>query len=197
MHKCCHSVPMKIFEEWHGEMLETGGIREPSAMVLTTCENNRPSARVVLLKGYSEAGFEFFTNFQSRKGRELQNNPFVSLVFDWRTVNRQVRVEGIAGLMTPAESDKYHASRSRDSQISAWCSKQSMVLESREKLLEEFEIAKKKFEGKEVPRPEHWGGVRVVPYVVEFWQNCEHRLHDRKRYRKDENNVWVYEILYP
>ncbi len=154
------SSPMDVFGLWYSEMLQATGahMREPSAMVLATCDvQNRPSARVVLLKKYGEAGFEFVTNFNSRKGREIADNPQVALVFDWRHIGRQVRVEGLATLMDASESDAYHASRSRESKISAWCSQQSAVLESRKLLLEQFERERQRFDGQEIPRPT--GGV--------------------------------------
>ncbi|WP_041651589.1 pyridoxamine 5'-phosphate oxidase [Anaplasma centrale] len=192
---------MDIFGLWYSEMLQAaaeGHVHEPSAMVLATCDaQNRPSARVVLLKKYGEAGFEFVTNFDSRKGREIANNPQVALVFDWRYIGKQVRVEGVATLVDTHESDTYHASRSRESKISAWCSKQSTILESRELLLEQFEREQQRFEGQEIPRPEHWGGIRVIPRVVEFWEDGAYRLHSRKRYSLGDDGTWSSVNLYP
>ena len=190
--------PMTIFSQWYEEMLKVGGVREPSAMVLSTCNTeNRPSSRVVLLKKYSDLGFEFFTNYESRKGREIAANPHVALVFDWRNIRRQVRVEGIAKFMSDCESDVYHKTRSRDSQLGVMCSQQSMVMTDRQELFRRFERVKRQFWGKEVPRPKHWGGIRVVPYSVEFWTDGEHRLHDRKQYVRNPDGTWSYVYLYP
>ena len=190
--------PIITFGKWYEEMLKVGGIREPSAMVLSTCNTeNRPSSRVVLLKKYSDGGFEFFTNFNSRKGREIAANPYVSLVFDWRSIYRQVRVEGMAEFMDDWESDAYHDTRSRESQISVWCSQQSTIIPDREEFFRKFELAKQQFEGKEVPRPKHWGGIRVVPYLIEFWTDGTHRMHERKQYSKGSDGTWSYVYLYP
>ncbi|MDB1135369.1 pyridoxamine 5'-phosphate oxidase [Candidatus Anaplasma sp. TIGMIC] len=190
--------PMIIFGSWYEEMLQVEGIKEPAAMVLATCDiESRPSARVVLLKKYSDAGFEFVTNLESRKAQEMAASPYVALVFDWRFMQRQVRVEGVASFVSSAESDAYHASRPRDSQLSAWCSKQSRVLEDRGKFLAEVEIMRQKFEGRDIPRPQYWGGIRVVPHAMEFWTDGKHRLHDRKYYTRNSDGTWKCVVLYP
>ncbi|MGN7679005.1 MAG: pyridoxamine 5'-phosphate oxidase [Anaplasma sp.] len=192
--------PMDVFDLWYSEMLISvmGSLKDPAAMTLATCsEQGVPSARVVLLKRYDRGGFEFFTNLKSRKGREIAANPLVALVFDWRYIGRQVRVEGTATFLSASESDAYYASRPRESRIGAWCSKQSMVLEDRNELLMQFESMTRRFEGQDVPRPEFWGGIRVIPHVVEFWTESEHRLHLRKQYSKTDDGGWKCEELYP
>ncbi|MCU7611346.1 pyridoxamine 5'-phosphate oxidase [Anaplasma capra] len=194
------SSPMDVFSAWYSEMLQAteSHMGEPAAMVLATCDvQGKPSARVVLLKKYGKLGFEFFTNFESRKGKEIAGNPNVALVFDWRHMGRQVRVEGSAVPLSASESDAYHASRSRESRIGALCSKQSMVLNSREELLAQFNCMLREFEGKEIPRPEYWGGIRVVPRMVEFWEEGEHRLHSRKQYSMGDDGAWSCAELYP
>ncbi|WP_081264061.1 pyridoxamine 5'-phosphate oxidase [Anaplasma phagocytophilum] len=194
----CSGDPMSIFGLWYEEVLRVKSVREPSAMVLATCDSeNRPSARVVLLKRYSDAGFEFYTNLESRKAREIALNPCVSLVFDWRHIYKQVRVEGIAEFMDVSESDAYFASRSRESQIGAWCSRQSMILEDRDVLLSKIELMEREYEGREIPRPKFWGGIRVVPNVIEFWMDGKHRLHDRRQYSKNIDGTWTSVYLYP
>ena len=190
--------PVEIFSSWYGEMLNAGGVREPTAMILATCDTEkRPSARIVLLKKHSQQGFEFYTNLGSRKGREIAENPRVALVFDWQVIHKQVRVEGMAELMDSAMSDAYYASRSRESQLSGLCSKQSAVLHDREELLQEIELASQKFAGREIPRPEYWGGILVVPHTIEFWSEGAHRLHHRKRYSKNSLGQWECVELYP
>ncbi|CAN7940075.1 unnamed protein product, partial [Ixodes pacificus] len=179
--------PVDIFDLWYKKVVQTAHYSEPSAMVLATCdENGHPSARVVLLKRYSKKGFEFFTNYQSKKGKEIVANPAVALVFDWRHVSRQVRIEGVAEFLTSEESDAYYFSRPRASQISAWCCKQSNILENRDDLLVQIRVTEERFAGRQVPRPQYWGGFRVVPHLIEFWQEGEHRLHTRMQYKKSD-----------
>lgn len=190
--------PIEIFSSWYFDVLNSGGVREPSAMVLATCDlESRPSARVVLLKKHSQQGFEFYTNLGSRKGREIAANPQVALVFDWQVVNKQVRIEGVAEFMDGAESDAYYASRSRESQLSGLCSRQSAILHDRGELLQEIELASQRFAGREIPRPEYWGGIRVVPHTIELWSEGLHRLHHRKQYKRNTNGRWECVELYP
>jgi len=170
---------------------------ESTAMVLaTTTANGHPSARVVLLKACDEHGFVFYTNLHSRKGKELEENPFAALCFYWQTISTQVRVEGRTELVSNAEADAYFASRPRGSQVGAWASRQSDVLPNREQLLASFEAHKQKFEGREVPRPDFWSGYRLVPSKIEFWHGLENRLHERYAYSRN-GKEWQMVLLNP
>ena len=187
--------PLALFHRWFNQALAAGQ-HEPNAMTLATATpNGRPSARIVLLKVADERGLTFFTNYRSRKGRELTNNPFAALVFFWPTVERQVRVEGTFGLVSQAESDEYFATRPVNSRLGAWASEQSGVLPSRESLEEQHQEFVARF-GDQVPRPPHWGGFRLVPTEWEFWQGRPSRLHDRIRFRRVDG-AWVRERLSP
>jgi len=172
-------------------------IPEPTAMSLaTSTPEGRPSVRIVLLKHVDESGFVFYTNYESRKGRELIANPFAALCFHWAPLEVQVRVEGAVKKVHPSEADMYFQSRPRGSQIGAWASKQSMPLVSEEALLQRVADLEKEYEGREVPRPPHWSGFRVAPWVIEFWQNRESRLHLRHRYAR-AGSAWRVEQLNP
>ena len=189
--------PIKQFARWFQDA-EQAEISMPNAMTLaTSSRQGKPSARIVLLKGVDERGFVFFTNYEGRKAHDLQENPFASLVFYWRPLSRQVRIEGAVEQLGVAESDAYFASRPRGHQIEAHASAQSQVIEGRAFLEEQFEEMAQKFAGQDVPRPRHWGGYRVVPDVLEFWQEGENRLHERLRYRRDDADLWVMELLAP
>ena len=173
-------------------------VPEPNAMTLATCTTGGiPSARVVLLRGFDERGFAFFSNRRSHKGRELQENPRACLVFYWSQLERQVRVEGLVEWTSDKESDDYFASRPRGSQLAAIASEQSEVIPNREYLEYRVESVTQKYLDIPAPRPCHWGGYRVVPHVMEFWQGRPSRLHDRLRYRRDEEGSWVRERLSP
>jgi pyridoxamine 5'-phosphate oxidase len=188
--------PIRQFRTWFEEALD-GGFHEPTAMTLATCTRaGVPSARIVLLKGFDERGFSFFTNYESRKGQELAENPRAALVFYWGELERQVRIEGTVERLLEAESDAYHATRPRGSQLGAWTSWQSEVIAGREVLDERLRELEARFADGPVPRPPHWGGYRLVPQVIEFWQGRPNRLHDRLRYRRDKG-VWVRERLSP
>lgn len=160
-------------------------VPEPNAMTLATITPDGPNARVVLLKGVDSRGFVFYTNYESQKGRELLANPACALVFSWVEIHRQVRVRGRAERVSSDESEAYFPVRPRESQLGAWASHQSEVLASREVLEAKMHEVTKRFEGKDVPRPSHWGGYRVVPDVVELWQGRRNRLHDRVLYTRD------------
>jgi pyridoxamine 5'-phosphate oxidase len=188
--------PIAQFRLWFDAALQAG-VPEPNAMHLSTVKaDGRPDGRIVLLKDVSATGFAFFTNYESSKGRELTENPFASLTFFYPELERQMRIEGRVEKVSPEESDAYFSSRPRGSQIGAWVSQQSetiadrMVLEERQRELES------QFANKPVPRPAYWGGFRVIPDALEFWQGRPSRLHDRIRYRKAGGN-WLIERLSP
>lgn len=188
--------PYRQFEKWFHEA-EAAKLIEPNAMILATAgKDGRPSARTVLLKGFDGRGFMFFTNYESRKGRELEGNPHASLVFPWFPLERQVIIEGSVTKVTREESDAYFHSRPRASQIAAWASPQSTLISSRSVLEESVKALEEKYAGREVPLPPHWGGWRVSPATVEFWQGRRSRLHDRLRYRRQKDE-WVVERLAP
>jgi pyridoxamine 5'-phosphate oxidase len=172
---------------------------DPDAMALATVDAaGLPDVRMVLLKAADERGFVFYTNEQSAKGGELASNPKAALVLHWKSIRRQVRVRGAVSRVSDADADKYFASRSRDSRIAASASDQSRPLQSRATFEARVTELQKKYDGKDVPRPAHWGGYRIVPSEIEFWQDRPHRMHDRVRFtRKDANSAWVSTRLYP
>ncbi len=188
--------PIEQFRRWFEEALNAG-LHEPNAMTLATATpDGKPSARVVLLKGFDERGFVFYTNFEGRKGRELEENPRCALLFYWGELERQVRIEGRASRVPDGESDAYFASRPRGSQLGAWASAQSREVEGREILEDRLRELEAEYEGREVPRPPFWGGYRVEPDVFEFWQGRENRLHDRLAYGR-EGGMWRVSRLQP
>jgi pyridoxamine 5'-phosphate oxidase len=171
--------------------------QDATSMTLATAdENGQPCARIVLLKSFDEGGFVFFTNYNSRKGRELNNNAHACLLFYWAPLWRQVRVEGAVEKVSEAESEEYFHSRPLGSKIGAWASNQSQPVTSRNELDERFEEFSMKFDDN-VPRPPHWGGYRVKPHVIEFWQGRENRLHDRLVYTRQSDGNWQIERLAP
>ncbi|GAA5197832.1 pyridoxamine 5'-phosphate oxidase [Rugosimonospora acidiphila] len=185
------------FGRWLAETI-TAGLPEPNAMVLATADGSgQPSSRTVLLKDYDERGFVFFTNYQSRKGTDLTANPYASLVFPWFPIFRQVIVMGPVERTSRAETEAYFATRPRGAQVGAWASPQSHPLPGRPALEEAWQATQERFGADEVPAPPHWGGYRVLPISVEFWQGRVSRLHDRLRYRRDENGQWLVERLAP
>jgi pyridoxamine 5'-phosphate oxidase len=189
--------PYLQFEAWMDEALKSQ-VLEPTAMVLATVEaSGRPAARMVLLKGFDTAGFQFYTNYNSRKAGELAANPKASLLFFWKELERQVRIEGVVEKLTDAESDAYFASRPRESQIGAWVSPQSHVIDNRTYLDQQLSKVELDFLGKEVTRPQHWGGYRLKPDYFEFWQGRLSRLHDRISYILQENGQWMIHRLAP
>jgi pyridoxamine 5'-phosphate oxidase len=188
--------PIRQFQAWFQQAL-AAGLPEPSAMTLATAAaDGRPSARVVLLKGCDERGFAFFTNYESRKGREIAVNPFAALVFLWKELERQVRIEGRVERVTASESDAYFNSRPHGSRLGAIASRQSEVIAGRGALEERLRQLEQRYADVDPPRPPHWGGYRVVPEVIEFWQGRPNRLHDRLRYRRAAG-AWVLERLSP
>jgi pyridoxamine 5'-phosphate oxidase len=189
--------PISQFRLWFDEVAQAD-VREPNAMTLATATpDGRPSARMVLLKGVDTRGFAFYTNYESRKGAELSANPYAALVFFWVQLERQVRVEGGVERLSAEESDAYFASRPAGSQLGAWASQQSAALPGRGPLEARYEELRARYAGQEIPRPPFWGGFRVVPEMVEFWQGRENRLHDRLRYRRESDGSWVIERLSP
>lgn len=188
--------PVLQFHNWFEKVIEAD-LHEPNAMILATASREgRPSARIVLLKGYDERGFVFYTNYGGRKAREIEANPLCALLFYWGELERQVRVEGCACRISEEESDAYFLSRPRGSRLAAWASEQSCPVESRSILEERVRALEADYEGREVPRPPFWGGYRVEPEVIEFWQGRENRLHDRLVYRRTEGE-WRIERLQP
>jgi pyridoxamine 5'-phosphate oxidase len=196
MHDAPGPDPLALLASWHQEALKIGA-REPDAMTLATAtRDGRPSARVVLFKGLSAGRLSFVTHYASRKGREIEANPEVALVFFWPELMRQVRIEGRASRAPEAESDAYFRSRPRESQLGAWASSQSEVAASREVLEQRFAEAEQRFLGRDVDRPSGWGLYRVEARSVELWLSAPHRLHDRFYYER-EGAAWTLTRLYP
>jgi len=189
--------PFTLFHRWMQVAAATDGILEPTAMSLATVDGSgRPSVRFVLLKGADRDGFQFFTNFGSRKGRELDGQRRAALAMWWPPLERQVRIEGRVERVSDAESDAYFALRPRAARIGAWASPQSRVIHGRHTLEQRLAKMAERFAGREVPRPPNWGGYRVMPRVIEFWQGRHSRLHDRLRYTR-RGRLWVRERLAP
>lgn len=189
--------PVAQFDKWFNEAMAAGVI-EPNAMTLATATTDgRPSARIVLLKGYSREGFSFYTNYLSRKGKELAKNPNGALVFFWGDVERQVRIEGVIEKLDKRQSEKYFLSRPKGSQVGAVVSPQSQEIESREILETKWAALEEEYADKEVPKPSHWGGYILKPRLIEFWQGRSSRLHDRILFKKTDNKNWKIVRLAP
>ncbi len=188
--------PFALFDQWFAEARDSE-INDPEAMALATADaSGQPSVRMVLLKGHGPQGFVFYTNEQSAKGGQLAANPRAALLFHWKSVRRQVRVEGPVERVPEAEADAYFASRARDSQLGAWASDQSRPLDDRTTFEQRFEEVRRRFEGADVPRPPHWRGYRVVPDRIEFWTDRPYRLHERRLFTRDGDS-WGEGLLYP
>jgi pyridoxamine 5'-phosphate oxidase len=188
--------PFRQFEKWFQEA-EASKLPEPNAMVLaTSARNGQPGARIVLLKGVDGRGFVFYTNYESRKSRDLETQARAALTFPWITLERQVIIEGTVTKVSREESEAYFHTRPRLSQLAAWASPQSTIIAGRGVIEESLKVLEKKYAGQEVPLPPQWGGYRVAPETVEFWQGRRSRLHDRLRYRR-EKDTWIVERLAP
>ncbi|WP_375380481.1 pyridoxamine 5'-phosphate oxidase [uncultured Sphingomonas sp.] len=192
--------PFALFDAWFAEA-RASEPNDPEAMALATADAaGQPSVRMVLLKGHDERGFVFYTNREGRKAGDLAADPRAGLMFHWKSLRRQVRIEGPVSLASDAESDAYFASRGRDSRLGAWASDQSRPLASRETFEARVEQARARFEGGEVPRPPFWGGYRVAPERIEFWQDRAHRLHERRLFTKTSSGLdggWTEGLLFP
>jgi pyridoxamine 5'-phosphate oxidase len=189
--------PIKQFDRWFADAI-AAGLKLPNAMTLATATPDAvPSARVVLLKDFDEQGFVFYTNYDSQKGCELEANPRAALCFYWSALDRQVRISGSVTKVTREESASYFHTRPVDSQLGAWASNQSAAIESREVLEEKMRQLVREYEGGEVPLPPYWGGYRLAPEMIEFWQNRLSRLHDRLRYTRQPGGNWLIERLSP
>lgn len=189
--------PLDLFSRWLQDAIDMG-IPDANAMTVATVgKDGQPSQRIVLLKSFDEKGFTFFTNYESRKSREIACNAKVSLHFPWQSIERQVEVSGVAERISITESQQYFRSRPRESQLAAWASAQSRRLESKEILLKQWQAISKKYPSGDIPLPEFWGGYRVRPLQIEFWQGGEHRLHDRFEFTLQAGEQWKVERLAP
>tara|TARA_B100000427_G_scaffold78988_1_gene64379 strand:+ start:314 stop:916 length:603 start_codon:yes stop_codon:yes gene_type:complete len=187
--------PFVLFKKWYDLACKTE-INDPNAMTLSTLSNNQPSSRVVLLKSYDEIGLVFYTNSNSKKGKSIKENNNVALNFHWKTQNRQIRIEGIANIVSKEVADSYFKTRPRNSKIGAWSSNQSDDLSSRDELVKNIKDFEMKYKDKDIPRPSHWNGYLVMPNLIEFWQEMPFRFHDRVLYLKSDNS-WKIKKLYP
>jgi pyridoxamine 5'-phosphate oxidase len=189
--------PHAIFEDWLAEA-QLSEPNDPTAMALATVDaRGQPAARMVLMKGHDARGFVFYTNMDSRKGNDLAANPRAGLLFHWKTLRRQVRVEGPVEPVDAEEADAYFATRGRDSQLGAWASQQSRPLDARATFAARFEQMRARFEGQQVPRPPRWSGYRVVPDRIEYWNDRAHRLHERRLFVRTGEGGWEEGLLYP
>jgi pyridoxamine 5'-phosphate oxidase len=192
-----HPNPFEQFKIWFEQAL-AAQLLEPNAMTIATATpDGKPDARIVLLKDYDQRGFVFFTNYQSHKGQQLGENHWCAIAFWWAELERQVRIVGLVEKVSDVESDQYFHSRPKGSQLGAWASNQSQVIESRKVLEQRLQKLQEEYENQEVPRPPHWGGFRLIPDQIEFWQGRPSRLHDRLLYRRGQDGSWVIQRLSP
>lgn len=193
---CDMNDPFDIFETWFAEARKTE-LNDSNAMTIATADaNGQPSARMVLLKGHDRQGFVFYTNQESRKAKAIAENAKAAMLFHWKSLRRQIRIEGTLSTVSDETADAYFATRSRDSQLGAWASDQSRPLYSRETFEARFAETQARFEGSDVPRPPHWSGYRLTPQRFEFWQDREHRLHERTVFLR-VGDQWTKGMLYP
>jgi len=192
-----HGDPLALFTAWYDEARKAEPNDSNAIALATATTDGHPSVRMVLLKGYGPGGFVFYTNGRSRKGSEIAQNPNVALLFHWKSLRRQIRIEGALSPVSDAEADAYFHSRARDSQLGAVASDQSAPLDRRETFVARYEAARDRFAEGEVERPAHWGGWRVVPAAMEFWQDRPYRLHDRRRFERAADGGWSSTLLYP
>ena len=186
--------PFILFNEW---FLQAGelGVLEPNAMIISTVSaDNKPSSRVVLLKGIEDGGFIFYTNYESRKGKELEHNPYISVLFFWPEAERQIRIEGKVSKISTETSKAYFVSRPRESQLGAWASAQSSIIEGRHSIEESYQQCLAQYDGKEIPLPDFWGGYIIHPSSFEFWQGRPSRLHDRMKYNKQQDSWHIVRL---
>jgi pyridoxamine 5'-phosphate oxidase len=195
--KDVNANPVVQFTKWWDEAVQSEIDDVNAATLATATLNGKPSARIILLKGYDERGFVFFTNYESNKGREIAANPQVSLVFFWKELQRQIRIEGTVEKVNTKESDEYFSSRPTGSRIGAWASPQSHVIKDRSEIEENAKKYKQQYPDENIPRPPYWGGYRIKPELIEFWQGRPSRLHDRIQYSLQKNNTWKIERLAP
>ncbi|MEO6433563.1 MAG: pyridoxamine 5'-phosphate oxidase [Sphingomicrobium sp.] len=189
--------PLSLFDCWFAEA-QASEPNDPEAVALATSgADGQPAVRMVLMKGHGPAGFDFYTNSDSRKGSQLAQNPRASMLFHWKSLRRQVRIEGPVEAVSDSESDLYFASRGRESQLGAWASDQSRPLDSRDTFAARFDAMTAQFDGQEVPRPPHWHGYRLVPQAIEFWSDRPHRLHERRLFTLSAEGGWDERLLYP
>ena len=190
--------PFELFEKWFVEA-KSNEINDPNALALgTATKEGIPSVRMVLLKGFDENGFVFYTNLNSQKGDEIKKNPNATMCFHWKSLLRQIRITGTLKLVDKKVADEYYNSRAYESRIGAWASKQSSILKSREELLSSLKNFKKKYKDKDnVPRPDHWSGWNLKPSSIEFWLDGENRIHERLKYTLNEKNIWIKNLLSP
>ena len=191
------SNPFAQFDKWYKESLDTNIMFANAFVLSTSTPDGIPSSRVLLLKDFNKDGFRFYTNSNSKKGDELSKNVFATICFWWEPLERQIRIDGKVQILSSQESDKYFLSRPRGSQIGAWASNQSCVIKNREELDKKYLEVKKKFKGKEIPRPDYWNGYILKPHRFEFWQGRIDRLHDRISYRLNQGDNWIMERLQP
>lgn len=198
MSKDPQNNPFSHFKNWFAEAEKNKAIKEANAVnIATSTASGRPSNRMVLMKGYDESGFVFFTNLTSKKGRQIEENPYASMCFYWEPLFRQVRIEGKLEPVSAQEADDYFNSRPLKSRIGAWASKQSQPLESKATLMKDVAKQATRFVTEDVPRPPFWSGFRLVPDYIEFWQKGEFRVHDRDCYIKNSEGNWTHTLLYP
>ena len=200
LNKCFMDLadPIALFDKWYEEAKKSE-INDPNAIALATSDkNNIPSVRMVLMKEFNEKGFVFYTNLNSQKSIEIKENPNASMCFHWKSLLRQVRINGVIEPVEDKQADQYYNSRSYESRIGAWASKQSAVLNKRNELFEAISKFKEKFQDKEnVPRPSHWSGWNLIPNNIEFWLDGEGRIHERLKYQKDNQGKWIKSLLSP